>query len=436
MRVKSTALFGLSTVLFTLVAAAPVAHAAAGPTVRWAHSVDTDLGRITLGARSDSAITEIRTHLLSEATGEEFAVVSDFTLTAGTPDDGTWETATPVLLDRLGGYRVDVELTDADGDHVLAERAGGLAYFATALFDPLVVDRTTVDHANRHVTATGRLRSRHPGTREVTPLGGAAIWLDLPYPDFDWVDAVTAADGTFTADLDIKYAGRVQAFFQFDDNHPHVGYGESNPVQIAVRQSEVQVEARIDRAEIDRGGSVLVSGQVRWESPEGWRPRTNSAVAVTFETPTGGWRPIGSLTTDADGRFEVADAPERTGAYTATAVSHDPFVAQRNAKVDVRVFEPVSVPLFTATRVDTSTVAFTGRVDFAYDSPSPFSVDVEHSVDGQRWQRVATAGVSTHHNGGIEFYGRAPVGEPGSWRARFQETGRFRGAVSAVVVVG
>ncbi len=74
------------------------------PDVRWANSVPDDLGTLAVSISSDSAITGIRAHIVSDATHQEVAVVENdaFTLASGTPDDGVWHTKRPLDLADLG----------------------------------------------------------------------------------------------------------------------------------------------------------------------------------------------------------------------------------------------------------------------------------------------------------------------------------------------
>ncbi|MER6345329.1 hypothetical protein ACWC10_27030 [Streptomyces sp. NPDC001595] len=103
-----------------LLAGASAAKAVEGqaPDVRWANSVSDDLGTLAVSAGSDSAITEIRAHIVSAATQQEVAVVESdaFVLVSGTPEDGEWHTKQPLDLADLGSYTVRVEAADADGD--------------------------------------------------------------------------------------------------------------------------------------------------------------------------------------------------------------------------------------------------------------------------------------------------------------------------------
>lgn len=56
----------------------------------------------------------------------------DFRLSSGTRRDGVWQTKEPLKLPELGTYRIDVDVTDADGERLRKESAGDLAYYSVA----------------------------------------------------------------------------------------------------------------------------------------------------------------------------------------------------------------------------------------------------------------------------------------------------------------
>lgn len=437
MRSTRKTLLGLATAVLTLVAVPPAAHATGEPTARWAYSVTGNRGRIELSATSDSAITEINAHLISYATGQEAAVVSDFSLTSGNAANGVWQTNSQVQLANLGSYRIDVDLTDADGDHSTTVRAGDLAYFAVAIFDPLVTDRMTVDYSHREVQVTGRLNSRHPGTRAVTPLGGAGIWISLPYPDFDQVDTVTAADGTFVATVDIKYAGEIQAASYYNDNTTNVIHSQSNSVEIAIDEAEARVSAELDRQRVDKGASVTLTGKMEWKSPDGWQPVANGFINVLHEPKSSGQRTtVGGVSTDAEGHYQLTHTPWESGTYRVTAPSDSEFVATAVGTTAITVLQPVAISEFKTTRSTASAIQATGLVIFGNESIDIFPVDIEYSADGMSWSHITT--VTAHGwdgRGGVPFNGTVPSREAGYWRAHFQETDNFQSAISAVAQV-
>jgi hypothetical protein len=135
--------------------------------------------------------------------------------------------STPFYLAELGGYRVDIEATDADGGTTRRDNAGVLAYYVLTFFDQLSPNRTEVSYQRRDITLRGRLMGRWPGSGETRPLAGFPVWISgypPPQTGSGSAEAVTRADGTFAGTVALGGAGSVYAYFPAS-RWPWIGSG-------------------------------------------------------------------------------------------------------------------------------------------------------------------------------------------------------------------
>ena len=202
------------------VAVPPVAaQASDSPIVISAHSdYDNDAyDTLVVSARSGSDITSITAHIVDSSSHDEIASTSAFTLRSGTATDGVW-VGVPLVLDKLGFYAVDVEVTDAAGHHVRQESIGSLNYAVATYFDNVALNRAAATYENRSVKVKGKLLGRYPGTREIVPVRGAYL---VVYGFANYGEATTRADGTFTAEVPIAYESEsLQAIFNCGQRRP------------------------------------------------------------------------------------------------------------------------------------------------------------------------------------------------------------------------
>jgi hypothetical protein len=90
-----------------------------------------DLGRLRVSVTSDSGVASIRAHIVSCATQQEVAVTDGFEIESSDGKTSTWLTNNRFQLAQLGGYRVDIELTDNDGQQT--SRISVYAFYQTAV---------------------------------------------------------------------------------------------------------------------------------------------------------------------------------------------------------------------------------------------------------------------------------------------------------------
>ncbi|MFJ3589892.1 hypothetical protein ACIQUY_14485 [Streptomyces sp. NPDC090231] len=422
-----------------LLAGVPAAHAAVGqaPDVRWANSVSEDLGTLAVSISSDSAITTIRAHIVSDATQQEVAVVENdaFGLDSGTPDDGTWHTKQPLDLAKLGSYTVRVEATDADGDHTTDNSAGRLAYYVTPVFEDVRTDRAEVDTDHRQVRVDGVLKGRWPATRALEPLADHPVDIDVDY----WTENTvrTDAEGRFSGTVTVNGEVPVQAVSRHADNHPYVLYGESEITRIGVRQVATRwtVQSPAGARTIDFGQQVAINATLERETPQGWVPFGGQSGGVIFEPSSGGqFASVGYFTTDEDGKIAFDHAPGDTGSFLMASHSDDPFIASASANsAQVTVLRASVFTSFSADRAPDHSVHVEGAMDFPENqTPATIPVHIQYSPDGDQWVELLTT-EANWSGSGYGFSADIADTQDGFFRAHFESTGSFRAATSDAV---
>jgi hypothetical protein len=423
-----------------LLTCAPAANAVEGqaPDVRWANSVSDDLGTLAVSISSDSAITGIRAHIVSDATDQEVAVVENdaFALASGSPTDGVWHTKRPLDLADLGTYTVRVEATDSDGDRTVNDSAGRFVYYITPVFEDEHTDRAEVDIDHRQVRVDGVLKGRWPGTRELKPLADHKVDLDVDY----WPEATvrTDAEGRFSGTVTVNGAVPVQAIYRHDK--PYVLYGEAPAIQIGVRQVATRwtVQAPAEARTIDFGQEVSFTATLERETAQGWVPFGEQSGGVVFEPSTAGQQSesVGQFTTGTDGKVTFTHAPWQTGSFHVASHSDDPFIASASTdSARITVLRASVFTSFSATRQQDRSVHVEGAMDFPDGwTPGDIPVHIQYSRDGEQWSDLLTAG-ATWSGSGHAFSADIPRVKNGYFRAHFEATESFRAATSETVKV-
>ncbi|MER7191287.1 hypothetical protein [Streptomyces flaveolus] len=408
------------------------------PDVRWANSVSDDLGTLAVSISSDSAITGIRAHIVSDATDQEVAVVENdaFTLASGTPDDGVWHTKRPLDLADLGTYTVRIEATDSDGDRTANDSAGRFVYYITPVFEDVHTDRAEVDIDHRQVRVDGVLKGRWPGTRELQPLADHKVDLDVDY----WPEATvrTDAEGRFSGTVTVNGAVPVQAIYRHDK--PYVLYGEAPAIQIGVRQVATRwtVQAPAEARTIDFGQEVSFTATLERETPQGWAPFGDQSGGAIFEPSTAGqqFESVGQFTTGADGKVTFTHAPWQTGSFHVASHSDDPFIASASTNsARITVLRASVFTSFSATRQQGRSVYVEGAMDFPDGwTPGDIPVHIQYSRNGEQWSDLLTTR-ATWSGSGHAFSADIPRAKNGYFRAHFEATESFRAATSETVKV-
>ncbi|WP_166026284.1 hypothetical protein [Streptomyces chilikensis] len=435
---RFTARAAVSAAAALLLAGTPAANAAESqaPDVRYASSVTDDLGTLAVSVRSDSPVTAVRAHIVSQATGEEVAVVENdaFALSSGTPDDGIWHTKQPLDLAALGTYDVRVEATDADGDVTTDNSAGRLSYYMQAVLEDVRTDRAEVDVDNRAVRVEGELKGRWPATRELRPLADHPVDLDVDY----WTEATvrTDAQGHFAGTVDVNAAVPVQAVYRYSGDHPGVLYGESQMIDIGVRQVATRwtVETPQDPMTVDFGQETTLAATLERETAQGWIPFASQSGGVIFEEASGGWDSVGQFTTGEDGRVTFSFSPYETGSFRLESHTEDPFIASASANsATITVLRASVFTAFSATRTQDG-VRADGAMEFPGDwTPATVLVRIQHSDDGERWTDLSTVEAQLANDGFVFSADLPGTRSKGYFRAHFDSTAAFRAATSDAV---
>jgi hypothetical protein len=418
------------------LAAAPASHASDQLEVRYAGSVSEDLGTLQVSAQSGVDIKNITAHLISYASQTEVAKIGpeDFRLYSGTRHDGVWRTKEPVKLRDFGTYRIDVDVTDVDGDHVMRRSAGDFAYYIAAEFGALTVDRTSIDQEHRDVQVEGTLYGRWP-TRQVKPLAARKVDIDVDY----WTQTTVTTDdgGHFTTSVRLDNAAPVQAVFRMDGGTPPVLYGESKPVQINVDQIPTRFTATVSSTDINFGQSVTLSVKVQQKTAAGWVPLAGRSGGVLFGPTDYQTDVVGRFTTSDDGTFTMEYTPWQGGYFQlALDTTDDPFLqAATGTSAAVHVHRASAFTAFTANRLDTGQVHTEGLIDFPDGwTPARILVHIQYSPDGVTWSTVNT--VEAFWGGsGNEFAADLDQSGPGYYRADFTGDDNFQPATSQSVYV-
>lgn len=419
------------------LAVAPVSYASDQLRVQAASSASEAPGFLQVTAESGSDITEVEAHLVSYATGAQVAELGpgDFALADGTARNGTWRSKEPLVLDGLGTYRIDVELTDADGDHVEKKSAGDFQYWAATRFGALTVDRTAIDRDHREVTVQGTLYGNRPAQEE-EPLAGYPVDIDVDY--WTQTTVTTDADGRFTATVTLDRATGVQAIHRYDNQHPGYLYSESDLQQIGIDQVPTRFVTDVSATDIDDGDPVTLTAKAEQRTADGsWVPLAGESGRILFGDPDGQSDVVERFTTAADGTFSTTYTPWDRGQFLlALDTSEDPFLAPASARSAlVHVHHAAGFTAFSATRTDAGTVHVEGLIDFTDGfTPATILVHVQHSTDGTRWTGLTT--VEAHWAGdGNDFAADVEGSGPGHYRAVFEGGDSFQDAVTDSVSV-
>ncbi|MFD6971458.1 hypothetical protein [Streptomyces sp. NPDC059949] len=419
-----------------LLAGTPAAYAESGqaPYIGWASSVSEDLGTLQIPISSDSDITGIKARVILDATQSEVAVVEGdaLALFSGTAQDGIWRTREPLKLDVLGSYSVQVEATDADGDH--ARGSGSLAYFVAAQIEDVRTDRTKIDVDHRDVKVQGVLKGRWPGTREVKPLAGFPVDIDVRARAK--ATPTTDAKGRFSATVQLDEAAEVRPVYRHSPDHPEVLFGEGPATRVEVKQTPTRwTTIRTSAAGVDLGQPVTVTARLEHKTAKGWEPFAGQHGATLFTYgPDVQSEWLGEFTTAADGTVTVTASPYNSGRFVLTnrAEDEDPFTASVSGESkEVEVRHPAAFSRFGATRTEAGTVRVEGALEFASNTPGTSTVLVQFSRDGRRWSDVTTTEADWQHAFSVDVAKNGP----GWFRARFVAPKGYQAATTPAVQV-
>jgi len=406
------------------------------PVINFAHSDSNELGTLLVSVTGTYDVTTITAHIVVWATEQEVALVDEFTLRSGTLKDGIWA-SDPILLDELGGYRVDVEVTDAAGHHVSRIAAGELNYGVVTSFVDVRLSPKTVTYTDREVTFSGRLVGVWPGTGAVGPIAGETVYV-IPFPSPVIADAVTAADGSFSATVTISGVGDVRAEYGGDIFGRYLR-ANSEAVPGAINPADTHLSVSLSSSRVNYNEPCTVSGQLTWKSPSGWQPMPNALVAVFMCDPGEFCFDQQFVTSDANGRYEATFSAFQTGLVRAGFAPEDPFLAWTSKSTSIVVIQPTEMIDFTAVRDENGDVSVLGHLEFGGSStPGTMPVKIQFSGSGSGpWRTVTVFDAAQWWDGtGFAFFATLDNFRSGYWRAVYEGTPTdYAPATSAVVFV-
>ncbi|MFG3065265.1 hypothetical protein ACGFYM_43075 [Streptomyces sp. NPDC048231] len=414
----------------------PAAHASDQLAITYVTSVNDDLGTLSVRAQSGSDITALTAHIIAPGTDEEVATLNfdDFTLNDGTARDGIWFTKQPVQLAELGSYRVDVDATDADGDHISQANAGSLAYVAVPQFPEFTADRTSIDNEHRDLTVSGLLKAKLPN-RDLVVMPNRTVDIIADY--FDIAASVSTDDqGRFTAHVHLDNAAMLQATYYYDNSLPNYIFAQSQEMKIGIDQVPTRYILQASTQRINLGESVTLTGRLEQQTAEGWKPLAGVSGGILFGPNHSFNSYVGGFTTAADGTFSTVYTPSQTGVFQLAHHSEDPFISDGSADSSlVHVLQPVTYLDFTASRTDPRTVHADGHVDFANVTPAVINVAIQYSPDGTSWTTLTPARAEWDGMG-YGFSADVAMKRPGLFRAFYDGGNDFQSIGSDSVHVG
>ncbi|MEV0714091.1 hypothetical protein [Asanoa sp. NPDC050611] len=414
------------------------ALAAAPPVVGQATNDREDPTRIRVSTTADADVASVTAHLVSYSTQEVVASTSDFALASGTARDGDW-VSTPLRLSAIGTFRIDVEVTDVDGNHTRRDLAGSFGYFVTTSFDQLSLNRSTVTYQNRTVTVRGRMLGTWPGSTTARPVG-AGLPVQLSSYCCQFATAYTRADGTFVGTIGFDdTVGPVSVSYQYDNDHPgYAGTEQIYDLPVTVTPAPTRFTLALDRSRVDLGETVTATGTLTRNYGDGYVPLADAPVVAGWCESTSMCRFLGVLaTTDAEGRYTLTVAPSSTGYLQLSHSGSDQDVFLGDALKTSRwvtVLQTSHFATFAAGRNAAGPVWIEGDLDFD-GGLHPGSIPIElqfKPLGATTWQTVTTVEADSS---GV-FRATLDQLSAGHWRARYPgETDIFKAATSTAVRV-
>jgi uncharacterized protein YaiE (UPF0345 family) len=419
-----------------LVGAVPAAAAAATPPiVMWASSSSDDLGIVQIGARAEAGIDGLTAHIRSYATGEEVAVVTSFSLSSGTVENGVFTSATRVQLDRFASYRIDVDAVDTLGQRTAQQSAGSLSYFIQPIFSALSFDHTTITYSRRTVKVKGTVSGKWPTDGLLRPISRMPVRVGSYFDPFVLVQ--TSPAGRFSGEVTLDDEADLYAKFSGDGDYVP---GESQFQHISVQPSPTRFTVKVSPAQVKLGETVTISGQLTWKSPDGWQPLANRRFGLLeCDAPEQCPVHIDDLPkTDADGRFSVTSVPFATGFYQVGFAGQDetglpdPFLAEVVSTAPVSVLQPAQFIDFDAVRDESGLVVASGHLTFSNYTPVVMPVQIQYRAPGaSSWVTVATIENPNWDGEGYAFSATVDQPAAGQWRAYYPgQAQQFQTAVS------
>jgi hypothetical protein len=241
-----------------------------------------------------------------------------------------YKSGTPVTLDRICGHR-DGDATSCPGDALHAQLPELRRRTAAIAPPPSDAIRATVTPLPATVAYGAELAVAGTVTRgDGTPVAGQVVEVQKRGTT-RWVTlarATTAADGTWSAEVTWKKAGKVRARVAV----PGAAVVGTTPVTVGCTAA---LRAAVRTRHIRSGGTVTVSGTVR--------PLATVSVIVERRVRRGRYRRVGVVTVrPRRSRFSTRIALRRPGLYRLTPTTGRGTAAASASALFVRALRPPS----------------------------------------------------------------------------------------------
>lgn len=447
-------LIGLAVVAgVTAVPAAASAMAADSITIGTASSPAGNVGLLAVTAQADSDIdaSSITAHLISGGNNDVLDV-SDFALTAGTAQNGTWTVTTPIAEGQgtgqlpLGTYTVEVDATDAGGTSVTEQQATGSLNFVIEPTITLSASPTKVDYDDQTVTLSGTVTGLSPDG-STAPLQSQDLTLQ---DTASWTDA-TSTDSSGDFSVAVVHPDVQETYFATIAASGTVAAGTSNNLQITSQVDLVTLAAKISSSQVNYGTKVTITGTASYKGSSGSTALAGSTVQLYAGPPQdSNYVPYASATTSASGAFSMSFTATASETFTVYAGDlpndtsySDQLLSQATVNLPLNVAVPIQIDSFKASLSPFGVVSVSGCLKITNDSfPVPLPLKVEYSAKSTGpWTSLGTLGDSNFDGencgtgtGGDGFTGHVNAKLAAAYyRLAYTATKNYQSATSAAV---
>lgn len=331
-----------------------LAAASAGPIVIYnIFSPWDNAGLLTMYVNAPTDVTSITAHIMSGS--QDMLDVSDFTLTAGTAQDGTWAVSQPIAEGQLplGLYDVTVDVNDAGGDAQTISGVGGLNFTVHPTIT-LSADRADFTYLHQTAQISGKVTGLWPDG-STQPLSGVQVYvadefgaapLNPPIPV-----GTTASDGTYSGTFAPNILDQTDwpdYYYTYITATSTVSSNQSAALPLTTVTDPVTVTVAISPAQVNYGQPATISGTVTFQDGSATGPVADDTISMKDEF---GVHTL-TTTTDSNGNYTATLPPtvsttwyvEAQGSDAATVTWFD--IGLGHASINEAI--PVTFNSFTA----------------------------------------------------------------------------------------
>lgn len=255
-------------------------------------------------------ISKIVARLYRAGTNEQVGTDVVPTKTSTAKDPGSSRTFFRASFDpSVGKYEVAVTIWDDQGDSVTSRTPPLDARRPQRLMDVRATP-DTLDFDHRETIVTGRVTGA-----DGTPVAGAPITVTSPGSSVN-ATGTTAVDGSFS----VKVPPSDGALMVSANAHDDFTW-TTTWLNLTVRRSPARVSLQFAPAASKAGAKTTLSGMLEGQSADGtWTVLPAKPVALSFiDDESGETRTLGTVTTDANGRYSLPATVPGPGTWQATS---------------------------------------------------------------------------------------------------------------------